>query len=77
WIVSAYVLWVIAVFLGGGVLGRHAHRIHRLARDEVAAGVEVSTTAAKLARSPLGPVVGNLLNLIILAFLYLMIVKPS
>ncbi|MDX6521861.1 MAG: putative integral rane protein [Gaiellales bacterium] len=77
WIVSAYVLWVIAVFIGAGVLGRHAHRIHKLACDEVAAGVEVSTTASKLARSPLGPVAGNLLNLILLAFLYLMIVKPS
>ena len=77
WIVSAYILWVIAVFLGAVVLGRHAHRIHRLASDEAAAGVEISATAAKLARSPVGPVVGNLLNLILLAFLYLMIVKPS
>jgi len=31
----------------------------------------------KLARSPVGPVVGNLLNVIVLVFLYLMIVKPS
>jgi uncharacterized membrane protein len=77
WIVSAYVLWVIAVLLGGGVLGRHAHRIHHLATREVEQGVTVSDAAMKLARSPVGPVVGNVLNLILLTFLYLMIVKPS
>ncbi len=77
WVVSAYVLWVISVVLGGVVLGRHTHRIHHAASEEVKQGLTVSTEAVKLARSPLGPVVGNLLNLIILVFLYLMIVKPS
>jgi uncharacterized membrane protein len=77
WIVSAYVLWLVAVFLGAVVLGRHARRIHALAEAEVAAGDQVSTQAAALARSPLGPVVGNLLNVIVLLFLYLMIFKPS
>jgi uncharacterized membrane protein len=77
WIVSAYILWLIAVFLGGVVLGRHARRIHALAEAELAAGDEVSTRAAALARSPLGPVVGNLLNVIVLLFLYLMIYKPG
>jgi uncharacterized membrane protein len=77
WVVSAYVLWVIAVGLGAGVLGRHAHRIHHLASEEVAQGLGVSTGAMKLARSPVGPIVGNLLNVIVLVFLYLMIVKPS
>jgi uncharacterized membrane protein len=77
WVVSAYVLWVISVVLGGVVLGRHTHRIHRAASEEVKQGLTVSTEAVKLARSPVGPVVGNLLNLIVLVFLYLMIVKPS
>ena len=77
WVVSAYALWGVAVFLGAVVLGRHARRIHQLATDEVAAGVEVSTTAAKLARSPLGPVAGNLLNVIVVVFLFLMVVRPG
>jgi uncharacterized membrane protein len=77
WVVSAYVLWVISVLLGGVVLGRHTHRIHRAASEEVKQGLTVSTEAVKLARSPVGPVVGNVLNLIVLVFLYLMIVKPS
>ena len=57
WVVSAYVLWVIAVILGAGVLGRHAHRIHHLASAEVKQGLTVSSDAMKLARSPVGPVV--------------------
>jgi uncharacterized membrane protein len=77
WVVSAYVLWVVAVFLGAGVLGRHAHRIHHAAIKEVEAGAQISTEAMALARSPVGPIVGNLLNVIVLLFLYLMIVKPS
>jgi uncharacterized membrane protein len=77
WISAAYALWVVAVALGAGVLGRHAHKIHAIASSEVAAGAEVSTDAARLARSPVGPVVGNLLNLIVLVFLYLMIAKPG
>jgi uncharacterized membrane protein len=77
WVVSAYVLWVIAVLLGAGVLGRRAHQIHRVASEEAASGAEVSTRAAAIARSPVGPIVGNVLNLIVLVFLYLMIVKPS
>ena len=44
WVVSAYVLWVIAVVLGGGVLGRHSHRIHHLASEEVKQGLTAAPT---------------------------------
>ena len=57
WVVSAYVLWVISVVLGGVVLGRHTHRIDHAASEEVKQGLTVSTEAVKLARSPFGPVV--------------------
>jgi uncharacterized membrane protein len=77
WISAAYVLWVVAVFLGGVVLGRHAHRINHLAGEEVAAGAETSTTAMALARSPKGPAVGMTLNVIILVFIGLMVFKPG
>jgi uncharacterized membrane protein len=77
WISAAYGLWILAVVLGAGVLGRHAKRIHRAAVAEAADGVEVSVEAARLASSPIGPIVGNLLNIVILVFLYLMIVKPG
>jgi uncharacterized membrane protein len=76
WVAAAYVLWVVAVFLGAVVLGRHAKRIHALATEEMGSGAGPDRSTA-LARSPLGPVVGNLLNVIILVFLYLMIFKPG
>ena len=77
WIAGAYVLWVVAVFLGAGVLGRHAHEINRLAQDEVASGAETSTASAALARSAKGPAVGMTLNVIVIAFLVLMVFKPG
>jgi hypothetical protein len=77
WITAAYILWVVAVFLGAVVLGRHAHQIHHLATQEQAAGVETSTTAAALARSSKGPAVGMSLNVIVVVFLALMVFKPG
>jgi uncharacterized membrane protein len=77
WVAAAYVLWVIAVFLGAVVLGRHARQVHALASEEVASGIEEPARSGALARSPIGPVVGNLLNVIVLVFLYLMIFKPG
>ena len=77
WIAAAYVLWVVAVFLGGVVLGRHAHAINHLASEEAAAGTETSTAAAALARSPKGPAVGMTLNVIVFVFIALMVFKPG
>jgi uncharacterized membrane protein len=77
WISAAYALWIVAVFLGAGVLGRRARRIHAAAAEQAAAGNETDAAIFGMARSPVGPIVGNLLNLIILVFLYLMVVKPG
>jgi len=77
WITAAYILWVVAVFLGAVVLGRHAHQIHHLAIEEEAAGVETSITARALAQSPKGPAVGMTLNVIVVVFLALMVFKPG
>lgn len=77
WISAAYALWLVAVFLGAGVLGRHAKRMRRAAEAEIEQGVEVSVEAARIARSPIGPIFGNVLNLILLVFLYLMVAKPT
>jgi uncharacterized membrane protein len=77
WISAAYALWLLAVVLGAGVLGRHSKKVHRAANDAVAAGRETDEELIKLSSGPLGPIVGNLLNLIVLAFLWVMIYKPG
>jgi uncharacterized membrane protein len=75
WISAAYGLWVVAVILGAGVLGRHSRKVHRAAT--AATTPEAEAAALQLGRSPIGPIVGNLLNLIIIGFLYLMVAKPD
>jgi uncharacterized membrane protein len=77
WISAAYALWVVAVVIGAGVLGRHSKQLHTRASALVAAGTETDEDLLKLARSPKGPVFGNILNLVLLAFLYLMVVRPG
>ncbi|MCW2921051.1 MAG: hypothetical protein JWL76_925 [Thermoleophilia bacterium] len=77
WVTAAYVLWVAAVVLGAGVLGRHSKRVHRSATEAVAAGRETDEALIRLSSGKLGPIVGNLLNLIIIAFLYVMVYKPG
>jgi uncharacterized membrane protein len=75
WISAAYALWVVAVFLGAGVLGRHSKRVFRAA--STASTPEDEAAALKLGRSPIGPIFGNALNVIIVVFLYLMVAKPG
>lgn len=77
WVSAAYALWIAAVVLGAGVLGRHSKQVHRSATEAVAAGREDDEELIRLSSGPLGPVVGNALNLIILAFLYVMVYKPG
>lgn len=77
WIVAAYVLWVIAISIGWGPLGRHTVRLHRHAKKLVAAGVEESDELRSEAAAPRATVLGLVQNLILLAFIYLMVARPG
>jgi uncharacterized membrane protein len=77
WIVAAYVLWVIAMSIGWLVLGRHTSRLNRHAKELIAQGVEQSDQLQKEAAAPVGQVFGGVQNVILLAFIYLMVVKPG
>ena len=77
WIVAAYVLWVTAISIGWLVLGRHTSRLNRHARELMAQGVEQSDGLQKEAAAPVGQIFGGVQNLILLAFIYLMVVKPG
>ena len=50
WLIAAYVLFVIALGIGGGILGRHSQRIAREASELVGQGVEESERSS--ARRP-------------------------
>lgn len=77
WIVAAYVLWVIAITIGWAVLGRHSSRLNRHANELLAKGVEEDDALAKEAAAPVGPVFGAVQNVILIAFIYLMVVRPG
>jgi uncharacterized membrane protein len=77
WIVASYVLWVVAMSIGWGILGRHSVRLNRHAKELVAAGVESSDELGQEAAAPVGMVFGAVQNVILLAFIYLMVVRPG
>jgi uncharacterized membrane protein len=77
WIIAAYVLWVTAITIGWAILGRHSARLHRRATELLASGVQEDDELQKEAAAPVGPVFGAVQNVILLAFIYLMVVKPG
>ena len=77
WIIAAYVLWVIAITIGWAILGRHSARLHARANELLASGVQEDDELQKEAAAPVGPVFGAVQNVILLAFIYLMVVRPG
>jgi len=77
WIVAAYILWIVAITIGWVVLGRHSSRLNGHAKELLAKGVEEDDALAKEAAAPVGPVFGAVQNVILLAFIYLMVVRPG
>lgn len=77
WVSASYVLWVIALGLGTGVLVPHARRVRDAAARLVAEGVEESDALRAEFDTPRARGVGMLLNVIILVFLYLMVARPG
>ena len=77
WISASYVLWVVAMSIGWGILGRHSARLNRHATQLVADGVETSEELGREAAAPVGMIFGAVQNVILLAFIYLMVVRPG
>jgi len=77
WIVASYVLWVTAMSVGWGVLGRHSAHLNTHAKRLVAEGVETSDELGREAAAPVGMIFGAVQNVILIAFIYLMVVRPG
>jgi uncharacterized membrane protein len=77
WLIAAYVLFVIALGIGGGVLGRHSQQIARKARELIGQGVDESEELRREAAAPLIQVLGMVEVAIIISFIYLMVGKPG
>src|SRR6266540_1518733 len=76
WIIAAYVLWIVAITIGFVILGRHSSSLNRHANELLANGVEEDDGLQKAAAAPVGPIFGAVQNVILLAFIYLMVVRP-
>jgi uncharacterized membrane protein len=77
WLIAAYVLFVIAFAIGGGVLGRHSQAVARKARELVEQGVGESEALQREAAAPLTQVLGMVEIVILIVFIYLMVGKPG
>jgi uncharacterized membrane protein len=77
WIVASYVLWVTAMGVGWGILGRHSMRLNTHAKRLVSDGVETSDELGREAAAPVGMIFGMVQNVILIAFIYLMVVRPG
>ena len=77
WIIAAYVLWIAAITIGWMILGRHSSSLNRHANQLLAKGIDEDDGLQKAAAAPVGPVFGALQNVILLAFIYLMVVRPG
>ena len=77
WIVASYILWVVAMSIGWGILGRHSVRVNQHASRLVTEGVENSEELGREAAAKVGMVFGAVQNVILLAFIFLMVVRPG
>ena len=77
WVNGAIVLLLLALVLDFGGLMPQNRRIARVAAQLLAEGTEVSDDVARLARSPRVMALGLALDLILVVFLWLMVVKPG
>ena len=77
WLIAAYVLWVAAISIGWLILGPHSSRVHKHATELVASGVDTSDDLQKEAAAPVGMIFGLVQNVILVAFIYLMVVRPG
>jgi uncharacterized membrane protein len=77
WLWVSYLLWLVAVVLGEGVVARFNHGLHHRAVELESEGIESSEELRAAAGSPIGSVTGMVLTVVLVAFLLLMIWQPG
>ena len=77
WISASYVLWFLAMGLGGGVLSRHSRKVMAEATEAQQRGETTSDALIAQFRSPVANIGGTVLGLMYVVFIYLMVAKPG
>jgi len=77
WISAALVFWIIAGGLSSAILTPHAKRIRDHADRLIAEGVAESVELQSAFATPKVKAIGIALNLLLVAFVYLMVARPG
>jgi uncharacterized membrane protein len=77
WIQAAYTLFVVALLLDFLGLVRRNRKVRHQAQTLIDAGAVESIELRKAAGAPIGILMGAVLDVIFVVFLYLMVVKPG
>ena len=77
WLSVAYVLWIIAMGLGGGVMARHERRVLKAAEAALERGEVMNAAVQEDWNAPITKITGATLLLLYVVFIYLMVAKPG
>lgn len=77
WLSASFALFIVAMGLGGGVMARHARRVGQSAEAALARGEVTNAEVQAEFTAPMARVVGAVLLLIYVVFIYLMVAKPG
>jgi uncharacterized membrane protein len=77
WLSVSYVLWIVAMGIGGGLMARDGRRVLKAAEAALERG-EVENAAVRDAwNAPTTKIAGGALLLLYVVFVYLMVAKPG
>lgn len=77
WLSAAFALWIVAMGIGGGILGRHASRVKSAAQAALARGESSSAEVQELWSAPIVTYGRIALGVSLVVFIYLMVAKPG
>lgn len=77
WISAAFLLWFIAMGIGGGILARHSRRTIAVAQEAQQRGETTSDAVIAQFRAPVANIGGTVMGLLYVVFIYLMVAKPG
>lgn len=77
WLSVSYVLWIVAMGLGGGVMARHERRVLKAAEAALERGETTNAAVQADWNSPITKITGATLLVLYVVFVYLMVAKPG
>lgn len=77
WLSVSYVLWIVAMGLGGGVMARHERRVMRAADAALERGETTNAAVQDDWNAPITRITGATLLVLYVVFVYLMVAKPG